>query len=223
MVLALFSSMTSIRSSVLACALVAGCGTYATPPAELPWLYGFRAVAVADIPTEGAARHAARLGATDDAAYGALELRADLTGDGEPETVVASYGLGVVVLDGRDRAIAKRGGFEPAGSADTVVALGVGDAGLAGPVLAVAVQTGGHRESTVTLALYRIGESGALTPVFAQPIEEHDGDVVQTGMVVVTPARLSYRAPTARAATSFVFDPARGRYLAQPAAPPPLD
>ena len=219
--LAVFQVM---KCSALACAVVvAGCGTYATPPSELPWLYGFRSVAVADAPTETAARHAAQLGAADDATYGALELRADLTGDGEPELVVASYALGIVVLDGRDRTIAKRGRYEPAGSADTIVALGIGDAGLATPVLAVAVQTGGHRESTVVLSLYRIGERGALLPVFVQPIEEHDGDAVQTGMIVFSPARLTYRAPSSGTPVSFVFDPARGRYLAQPAPPPPLD
>lgn len=56
--------------------------------------------------------------------------------------------------------------FVSEGSADDVVALAV----LDGPTLAVAVQAGGHRESEVTLSLYRLDDH-RLQTLIALPVE----------------------------------------------------
>jgi len=197
------------------------CGNFAPPPAEMPWLHGLRVIAITDEPSEAAAHHAGERGATGEAAYGALELHADLTGDNEPETALVSYQLGVVVLDAHDHVIARRGAFASEGSSDSIVSLAIGDAGLTSPVLAVASQAGGHRESTVTLSLLRVVDHGLVT-VFEQPIETHEGDSTYAGAVVLAPGRLTYRAPDTSANVRFVFDPQRNRYLAQPS-PVPLD
>jgi len=191
------------------------CGNFAPPPAEMPWLHGFRVTAITDEPTEAAARHAAERGATDEAAYGALEVHADLTGDNESETVIVSYQLGVVVLDAHGHVFARRGAFESEGSADSIVALSIGDAGLTSPVLAVASQAGGHRESTITLSLLRVADRGGLATVFEQPIEIHDGDTTRTGAIVLAPGSLTYRAPDTGVNVRFVFDPQRNHYFPQ--------
>lgn len=214
--------MTAVARVAWLAVACGACGNFAPPPAEMPWLHGFRATAITDEPTEAAARHAAERGATDEAAYGALELHADLTGDNEPETVIVSYQLGVVVLDAHDHVIARRGSFASEGSADSIVALAIGDAGLPGPVLVVASQAGGHRESTVTLSLLRVADRGALTTVFEQPIETHEGDETHAGAVVLAPGLLTYRAPDTSANVRFVFDPQRNHYLPQPS-PRPFD
>ncbi|HET9987167.1 MAG TPA: hypothetical protein VFQ65_01575, partial [Kofleriaceae bacterium] len=160
-----------------------------------------------------AAHDAIALGATDDAAYGALEVRGDLTGDGEPETIVASYGLGVVVLDAAGHALARTKPFAAEGSADGVAALAIVD----GSLLAVAVQAGGHRESGITLSLYRLGEHGLQTLV-ALPVEEHEGEDTRAGGVVMTPIGLVYRAPGAATTTTWRYDARRMRYLELPTA-----
>ena len=203
-------------------AALGACGNFAPPPAEMPWLYGFRATAITDQPTETAARHAVERGGAE-AAYGALELHGDVTGDNEPETVLVSYQLGVVVVDSHDHVIARRGPFETSGSADSIVAVAIGDVGLNGPVLAVASQAGGHRESTVTLSLLRIADHGAFATELEQPIETHTGDDIHAGALVFAPGGLTYRAPETGTTMRFVFDPKRSRYIPQPAPPSSLD
>jgi hypothetical protein len=212
--------MRAARISWLAA--LGACNNFVPPPAEMPWLYGFRATAITGQPTESAARHAGERGGTAETAYGALELRGDLRGDNEAETVIVSYQLGVVVVDSHDRVIARRGPFETAGSADSIVAVAIGDAGLTGPVLAVASQAGGHRESTVTLSLLRLAEHGTFATAFEQPIETHAGDDTHAGTLVFAPGGLTYRAPETGTAVRFVFDPKRSQYVPQ-AAPPSLD
>ena len=147
----------------------AACGNLATPPppvAALPWVSGFEATAVGELATPAGAQRIAELlhtGTGDDAT--AIEVHADVAGDATPETVLASYALGVVVVDARGRVIATAPGLLPRGSADDVVAVVVGGGG-GGPVIAVATQTGGHRESVVNLAVYRVGAGKTLEPIF---------------------------------------------------------
>ena len=204
--------MTSIRIALCTLVVAAACGNLA-PSSQLPWLAGVRVLAVSDTPTEAATHDAIALGAIDEAAYGALEVRGDL-GGGE-QTIVASYGLGVVVLDAAAHPVARVKPFAPAGSADGIVALAVVD----GPMLAVAVQTGGHRENEVTLSLYRLGEHG-LQPLFALPVEEHEGEATRAGGVVLMPGSLIYRAPGAAATTTWRYDAHRMRYVELPSAHP---
>jgi hypothetical protein len=199
-----------VAASLLALALGA-CGNLVPPPQALPWVFGFATTATADGPTEAAARDALGLGASDDAAYGALELRAELGTGGEAETVIASYGLGVVVLDAAGHTVARAPAYPPEGSADSIIALATGEIGIGTPVLAVAYQHGGHRENTVTLALYRTAEHGQLQPLFVAPIEEHAGDDTHLGTLVVMPRQLSYRAPDG-VTSSWAFDARHGKY-----------
>ncbi|MEO6773680.1 MAG: hypothetical protein ABI467_11780 [Kofleriaceae bacterium] len=209
--------MTPVRIA-LCCSLLAAaaCGNVA-PSSQLPWLVGVQVLALSDSPTEAAAHDAIALGASDEAAYGALEVRGDLAGDGEPERVLASYGLGIVVLDAAGHSIARVKPLAREGSADGVVALAIVERSL----LAVAVQAGGHRESEITLSLYRLGDHG-LQLLVALPVEEHDGDATRIGGIVMLPGTLLYRAPGAAAATTWRYDARHLRYLELPVQPAPL-
>ncbi|MEP6858979.1 MAG: hypothetical protein ABJE66_00065 [Deltaproteobacteria bacterium] len=202
-------------SSIIA--IVAGCGG-GTPSSQLPWLGGTRVLVVTDTPSELAERDALAYGATAEAAYGALEVRGDLSGDGATETIIASYGLGIIVLDPTGHALARTKPFVSEGSADGVVALAIVD----GPTLAVAVQAGGHRESEVTLSLYRIGEHGLQTLV-ALPVEEHEGEDTRAGGMMMTPLGFIYRAPGAASTTTWRYDAHRVRYIELPARAAPLN
>lgn len=208
--------MTSTRIALCSLAVAAGCGS-GSPSSQLPWLAGVRVLAVTDQPTEAAEHDAIALGATGEAAYGALELRGDLTGDGAAETIVAAYGLGIYVSDATGHVVARAPEFPPEGSADGIVALAVID----GPTLAVAVQAGGHRESEITLSLYRLGERG-LQSLVALPVEEHEGEDTRAGGVLMTPGGFIYRAPGAAATTTWRYDARRVRYVELPSPPPPL-
>ncbi len=201
-------------------AIAAGaCGNFAPPPQAMPWLFGFATTATADGPTEAAERAAAEIASSNDAAYGAVEMRAELTGGGTPETVLAAYGLGIIVRDAEGHTVARAPAFAPEGSADSIVSLAAGLAGLDTPVLAVAYQHGGHRENQVTLALYRVGDRGVLEPLFSAPIEEHEGSDTRAGSLVLVSSQLSYRGPDG-VVTRWRFDPARGRYLELPSSKP---
>lgn len=211
--------MSRSRSLFLpALAVLAACDALsAPPPAELPWLRGFTPAAIASLPSPRATQRMSQLvEASVDEDFGALEVRADLGGDARPERVLASYVLGVAVLDDRDRVIARGRGFEPGGSADDLLAISVGDGQLAAPVLVIATQAGGHRTSVTTLAVYRLA-GRALQPLFAQPIEIRDGDQTHEGAATFVPGGLWYRAPDASAAALWRFDAAQARYV-EPAA-----
>ena len=208
--------MTSIRIALCSLAVAAGCGS-GTPSSQLPWIAGVRVLAVTDQPTETAEHDAIALGATAEAAYGALELRGDLNGDGTAETIVGAYGLGIFVSDATGRVVAHAAEFPPEGSADGIVALALVD----GPTLAVAVQAGGHRESQIPLSLYRLGERG-LQSLVALPVEEHEGEDTRAGGLMMTPGGFLYRAPGAAAATTWRYDARRARYIELPSQLPPL-
>jgi hypothetical protein len=201
---------------ILVGAVAAACGNLAPSSQAMPWLYGLQPAAVTDTPTEAAARDAIAHGTGAEAGYGAVEVTANVDGAAEPEVVIASYGLGVVVVDRAHRVIARAPAFSPSGSADAVIALAVGDAFIGAPVIAVAVQSGGHRENTVTLVMYRIGEHGALDIVFAAPVVEQDGDEARTGSVVMLPSRLAYRAPGTGGPSVWSYDISTNRYREQP-------
>lgn len=198
-------------------ALGVSCDNLSSPPvASMPWVRGFHPVAVGDIPTPAAAQRISelrRVTAADD--YGGIELRADIAGDSRPETVLVSYRLGVVVLDSAGRVTASAPGLELSGSADDLVSVAIGDGHVGAPLILVAVQAGGHRESTISLAIYRPHGGEVLEPLFSAPIEEHDGAETATGSLTFLPAGLVYRAPRARSATRWTFDVRRQRYVEQ--------
>ncbi|HET9623409.1 MAG TPA: hypothetical protein VFP84_18680 [Kofleriaceae bacterium] len=213
-----------VVAAAVACDAVPPPPAWTPPPPAMPWLRSFAPDAVTDVATPAATQQIARLrsGASDDA-YDGLALRADLDGDGRAETVLASYGFGVAVLDPDHRVIARAPGAPATGSADDLLAVAVGDAQLGAPVLVVASQRGGHRESTVWVTVYRLTGERALAPVFAAPIESHDGDVTRTGSLVFRRAGLWYRGPDERAVHTWNLDPARGRYVEAAAAPATAD
>jgi hypothetical protein len=201
-----------MKLPILAFALCA-CGNLSTPsPPALPWVHGFTAVAAGALETPAASQHIARLSRDPEAAYGAIEVRGDLVGDGGNRTVLASYRAGVIVMDAEGRIAASAPAFDPAGSADELLAVAFGDGQLGAPLVVVAVQSGGHRENAISLAVYRF-EEGALDQVFFAPIETHEGDMATLGSLVFLPGALAYRAPGTLVATTWAYDAERRRYV----------
>lgn len=204
--------------------LATSCDTLSLPPvAAMPWVRGLNVVAVSEVPTQAATQRISDLRhATAEDGYGAIELRADVTGDASAETVLVSHRLGVVVVDSTGHLMASAPGFDFSGSADELVSVAVGDGHVGAPVIAVAVQAGGHRESTILLSLYQV-QRGKLALLFAAPIEEHDGAQITAGSVTLVPSGLIYRPPGARTATRWTFDERRRRYIEKASDPdPPL-
>lgn len=190
---------------LLVVALVA-CGGTSTPNSAVPWLRGFSAEAMA---TSDDATSAV---SSDEPDYGGLRVTADVAPAGGTETVTASYRQGIGVADHTGKLLARAPGFDPAGSADDLVALSVGDAAIGIPVIVVAVTRGGHRESVTSIVLYRVGSS-RLEQLFGAPVEETDGIDTFTGSITFVPGGLLYRAPRTTSATVWIFDAARGRYV----------
>jgi hypothetical protein len=203
------------RSLLPALVLCAACDNFSTPPpASMPWLHGLGAVATTDTPTPQASRRIANVldaAAEDD--YGSLELRADLAGDARIETVLASYRLGVAVVDPLGRLVARAPGFDAGGSADDLISMAAGDGQQGWPVIVLAVQTGGHRENTVWLAIYRMTDARRLQQLFYAPIETREGIETRAGTLTFIRSGLSYRAPDASAPTAWTFDVRRDRYV----------
>ena len=175
------------------------CLVYGSPSLSndpLPWLHGFASTATSDIETPD----------------GELQVTADVAPADGVETVRASYQQGVVVVDGAGDVLARAPGFAPAGSADDLVALSVGDAEIGSPVIALAVNRGGHRVSVTSIVLYRV-DHGRLEQLFEGEVEDHDGPETSAGEITFLPEGLVYRAPQARTQTLWTFDPERGRYV----------
>lgn len=184
--------------------------------ASLPWLQGFEPAAVADRPARGVLDELAEWQPADDkcvaAAYGGLELTADVTNAPGDERVLASFTQGIVVLDRDHHAIARAAGFTCQGSSDELEAIAVGDAWIGMPVIALAATSGGRNESSTWLTLYRVGDNGELAPVFAGEVEHHAGRATRTGVVMVFPGGLVYRAPDGKTSV-YRYDQDAGRYL----------
>jgi hypothetical protein len=197
--------------------LCASCDNVSLPPAvSMPWVHGFNAIAVGDTPTsKDAQRISNLLNVPAEDAYGGIELRADIAGDSTRETVLVSYRLGVVAVDPAGRMIASTPGLDFSGSADEVISVAIGDGQLGAPMIIVAVQSGGHRESTISLTIYRLYRGKVLEQLFSAPIEEHAGAETAAGSLTFTPSGLVYRAPRARSATPWRFDVQRRRYIEQ--------
>lgn len=204
------AAVTALLAMLTACD-----GIASPPPPAMPWIHGMTRVAAGAIQTTEATRRMSLLAAVSpEDQGGAIELRADLTGDGAVETVLASYSGGVLMVDRGGRVAARAAGRDAEGSADDLLAIAVGDIQIGAPALLVATQSGGHRESTVTLAVYR-PSNGALRAMFAAPIERHIGDATQAGAVLFVRDGLWYRAPDADAQTYWVLDRRRGAYVAR--------
>ncbi|MEZ4367877.1 MAG: hypothetical protein R2939_16600 [Kofleriaceae bacterium] len=179
------------------------------------WLPGLIVLAASDGPSERAAerlRGAARATAPCTRAAGAHEVAADLVLPAGDEVALASLDAGVVVLDRDDAVIARAAPLPCGGSADDLIDVVVGDAGLDRPVIALRVVLGGHAETTQSVWLYRVGRGGELGPIFVGVTEEQVGDDARAGELSVEGAELRYRAPDEPVARRWWFDPAQERY-----------
>ncbi len=179
----------------------------------MPWLYDFEVEAASDAELDSVSDRIEQLvGTPANGGYGGLEVTGEIGRGRGLEAVLASFQQGLVVVDRAGQLVARAPGFESTGSADDLVALAIGDGQLDEPIIALAVTTGGHRDSVTSIVLYQLGERGDLLPLFAKPIVERDGDQTFAGAIVFAPRALRYRSP--RGATSlWMFDPARGRYV----------
>ena len=169
----------------------------AEPPAPaFRWLPGF---AVSAVTEERSADAAAQLGAINEtpelcSTFDAQELTADVAPMAGHETVLASVATGVVVLDAVGRRLASAPLADCGGSADGIIALAAGDAGIGQPVIAVVFSSGGHRESETDLVLYRVDDR-TLRVLFTGLLETRDGDDLETGSAFVLFGMVVYRPP----------------------------
>lgn len=193
--------MTCLRSLSAAAVLVAAC----TPPVApgLPWLRGGTHVASTTTSSSGVLERMEPYTTCDECVdYGGYELVADVAAAAGKETILVAFTRGIVVLDARGRLLAHQRGWDASGSADEVLALAVVDAGLATPLISVAVRTGGRREFEVRLELSQVKDR-SLRSVFRGVVEEYDDDGEQLGSVTLAPDGIHYLAP--RASTTEVL------------------
>lgn len=188
----------------------------------LPWLQGFEPIAVADHASLDAQRELTEWQDFDEgciaSAYGGLRLVADVAPAQGDETLLASFTQGVVVLDQDRHAIARAPGYACRGSADELVAVAAGDAGIGTPLIAIAATSGGHNENLTWLALYRVGDRGELVEMFRGVVERHTKHMTRTGTVVFFEGGLLYRPPSG-APSLWLYDRDRGVYVEQLALP----
>lgn len=168
---------------------------------SMPWLQNFAATAESAMASPGVVDRMARWRAPDAGcsatAYGGLAITAEVAPARGAEEVLASYTQGVLVLDAAGQLVASATAPVCQGSADEIDAIAAGDAHIDGPVIALAVTTGGHRASTTWLVLYRVA-GGVVAPVFSAAVEEHADGRTRSGEVTLLPGALLYRTPAGR-------------------------
>lgn len=183
-------------------------------PRALPWLRNFAVTAESAVATPMVVERMTQWRAPDAscsaAGYGGLAIRADVAGGRGSEEILASFTQGVLVLDAAGKLLASATAPECQGSADELVAIAVGDAQIDGPVIALALTTGGHRASTTWLVLYRV-IGGVVAPVFSGAVEERLGDQVRSGEVTLLPGALVYQAASGKR-TLWSYSAEQGRY-----------
>ena len=184
------------------------------PPTSLPWLRNFAATAESSVATPMVVERMTQWRAPDTscsaAEYGGLSIRANVAGGRGSEEILASFTQGVLVLDAAGRLVASATAPECQGSADELVAIAAGDAHIDGPVIALALTTGGHHAATTWLVLYRV-IGGVVAPVFSGAVEEQLGEQVRSGEVTLLPGALVYRAPSGTR-TLWSYSAEHGRY-----------
>ncbi|CAN5899308.1 hypothetical protein BH11MYX2_BH11MYX2_11190 [soil metagenome] len=200
------AGLGGMKLAPLAVVAIACSAPAPSPSPSLPWVSGLTTTATADVevPSIGD-RLAGAVGEHDAAGYGGIAVPI------EQGTVLASYHLGVAIVDTNGRVIARAPGFAAEGSADDLVSVTVGDAQLDQPVIMLAVARGGHRENTTWIAVYQINQ-GRLAQVFSAPVEEHDGDQTLVGAITFVPHGLVYQRPNGEREL-WTFDASRSRYV----------
>ena len=152
--------------------------------------------------------------------HGGFALTAEVAATPGTELVLVSFTQGVLVFDANAALIAMAMPFVCAGSADEIQGIAAGDAHIDDPVIAVAVTTGGHRESETWLLLYRV-TGGVVAPIFEGIVEEQAGDQVRLGEVTLLAGALVYRDPSG-VRTVWTYDAAQHRYVSPVDAPHPI-
>lgn len=127
------------------------------------------------------------------AAYGALTLIADIGPPAGLETIVGSFARGVIVVGADGERIAASSSVPCYGTADALESMAVGRAWNE-RVLALVVTSGGRRESSTWLGIYRVRDRG-FEKVFSGAVEHYDDGVVRTGRVTLVPGGLFHRDP----------------------------
>ncbi len=183
----------------LSVALVAACDAPTSVPSALPMLQGGAVIAGSDRASRSAVDKLGALVVSGPDcvgdSYGGFELVADVAADPGEETVLASYGHGVVVIGADGHRIATAPGFGCTGSQDELVALEVVKTSQDAPLIAVAVTQGGRRESTTWLHLFAVGSTKHLDHLFAGEVSHADGADVTGGAITLVPGGLVYRHP----------------------------
>jgi hypothetical protein len=213
---------------------LAGCQIATPAPNEssTPWPRSMSGLVASDEPSLAASRRLHQYSPRDEedcgaGAYQAVELVADVALTPGAETILASYANGVVVLDREGHLVASAPGYRCDGSVDEVEALAAGSA-FGDTTIIVVAKTGGHRELSTFVGLFRIGFDKRLDPVFTATVEEHAGSTVRRGAIYMLPDALIYRLPDGRYAF-YVFDPVGRIYLDprdpldDPAHEPPIE
>lgn len=183
----------------------------------LPWLHNFAPTAETSEATPDVVGRMAEWRTADPSCsasvYGGFEITAEVAAEPGRETVLASFTQGVLVFNAKARLIASAMPLWCEGSADEIEGIAAGDAYIEAPVIALAVTTGGHRESATWLVLYRVAK-GTVAPIFAEIVEDHTSDRTRVGQVTLLPGALVYRAPSG-VRTLWSYDAEQHRYVQQ--------
>jgi len=207
-----------MRAVVLALLGLAACDVAQDKPAapSVPGLYGLTDLVTSDRGSDDATRSLGMWSDSDPdcaaSAYPALALVAEVAPHPGPETILGSYANGVVVLDREGQLVAATLGYPCAGSADELEQLVAGNA-FGDRTIGVVGTTGGHRESSTWIGLFRVGFDRRLDPVFTGNIEERRGSEVRRGAISMLPNALVYQRPGSTRKVLYVFDPVGRAYL----------
>lgn len=188
----------------------------------LPWLHGIDHVQVT---REGNPEVASRMTQSEPdpscvaSEYPGLELHADVYPAGGQETVLATYTQGIEIHGSEDELLGAAPGFTCEGSADDLELLASGTVFLE-PTIVLAITSGGRREQSTWIALYRPGEGGRLDPLFTATVEEREGDRVHRGDITFVPGGLLYRRPGGGTSV-WIYDPVARAYVPRGPSEPP--
>lgn len=183
----------------LSLAGLASCQVAQETPA-IPWLHGLADPVGSNVESDEVARRIDTWSEFSDVdpecstgAYPGIAIEADVAPAPGLETVMVSLAHGIVVTDRDGALVTEAPGYHCEGSADELEAIAAGNA-FGAPTIAIAVTSGGHRESSTWVSLFRI-DGRRLDPVFTGTVEERRGTTVQRGAIFLLPNALLYRHP----------------------------
>lgn len=204
--------------SLIALGMLAGCQLGAETP-SIPWLHGLTDAVASDRQSDEVARRIDTWSGFSDVdaecstgAYPGIEITADVAPRAGAETIMVSLAHGIVVVDREHQLVTESPGYHcSGGSVDELEAVAAGNA-YGVPTIAIAATTGGKRETTTWISLFRIGEDRRLDAVFTGTVERRSGDDVARGAVYLLPNALIYRHPDSKP-TLWIYNPVARAYL----------